>query len=90
MIPKYPSIALLSLILALVTTYVVATRDSDEKPPSDETWHDRYVADSCKRCPKCCVTIPPEQTHCDDCPSETCLCIQGAHGTWMISPEVGE
>lgn len=28
--------------------------------------------------------------HCSDCPSETCLCIQGNEGEWMLSPEVGD
>lgn len=31
--------------------------------------------------------------HCEDCPSETCLCIQGTvdnSSEWMLSPEVGD
>ena len=31
------------------------TRDAEE-----ETWHDRFVADSCSRCPQCCVQTDPE------------------------------
>ncbi len=22
---------------------------------SDQTWHDRFVGDSCERCPECCT-----------------------------------
>ena len=28
--------------------------------------------------------------HCEDCPSETCLCIQDVEGNWMLCPEVGD
>ena len=32
----------------------------------------------------------PHSIHCNDCPSEKCLCIQGNGGEWMLSPEVGD
>ena len=34
-----------------------------------------------------------EAIHCKDCPSETCLCIEGKidnSEVWMLSPEVGD
>jgi len=42
-----------------------------------------------------CATYPKyaseqAKVHCVDCPSEKCICIQGADGEWYISPEVGE
>lgn len=42
-----------------------------------------------------CATYPKyasdqAKIHCVGCPSEKCICIQGADEVWYISPEVGE
>jgi len=36
----------------------IETPDNIAKLASDanESWHDRFVADNCERCPECCVT----------------------------------
>jgi hypothetical protein len=36
------------------------------------------------------ISMSLSTDHCSDCPSVECLCIQGADGNWMLSPEVGE
>ncbi len=37
----------------------IETPDSIAKLASDadESWHDRFVADNCERCPECCVKV---------------------------------
>ena len=27
------------------------------------------------------------ENHCQDCPSESCLCVKDQHGRWYLSPE---
>lgn len=37
--------------------------------------------------------LPPQcdsQPHCQNCPSDECVCIKDSEGCWMIEPEVGE
>ena len=103
MIPKYPSIALLSLIIAIATSYFVnrgATKESKptqvkiieaaEPEPDAGHWYNEYVADNCERCPECCVIIKGKIDHCEDCPGPECDCVKTAEGEWIISPEAGD
>ena len=100
-IPKYPSIALLSLIIAIATSYFVNRGGANETDQTNSTaihqdsaksetdaghWHEKYVADHCERCPDCCVTI----NHCEGCPGPDCDCIKTANGGWVLSPETGD
>lgn len=71
MIPKYPSIALLSLIIAIATSYFINRssgepneKSADEivksdgrKAQNEDHWYNRYTKDHCDRCPECCVHI---------------------------------
>lgn len=101
MIPKYPSIALLALIIAIATSYFFHKSKAVEKSwqtnsasdineienkPDAGSWHDKYVADHCERCPDCCVTI----NHCEGCPGPKCDCIKTTNGDWVLSPETGD
>ena len=54
-------------------------------------WGVRYIHDHCERCPECCVADlwdggeeDDDSQWCEDCPSDSCLCIQDEEGRWWL------
>lgn len=105
MIPKYPSIALLSLIIAIATSYFVnrggakeskpietkSTKAIEPQPEPDAShWYNEYTADNCERCPECCVIIKGNVDHCEDCPGPECDCVKTVEGEWMLDETIGD
>ena len=60
--PRDKMMAAVALAMSLmVCTFFYVNLDKgdqiriDKDGPNDEHWHRRYVEDSCKRCPECCI-----------------------------------
>jgi hypothetical protein len=56
----------------------------------DEPWYEKYVRDSCARCPECCARSDRaelEDVHCasDVCPGPECPCILDGSGVWWMN-----
>ena len=52
-----------------------------------QTWHERYVADNCERCPECCSDDrQAESVFCtpDLCPGPECQCFMDPDGVWWV------
>ena len=61
---KIPLFLAIMCVAALLISGCGPTPEQNVSPQADcngdvgdETWHKRYVADSCARCPECCVEV---------------------------------
>jgi hypothetical protein len=52
------TVMLLGCSVSSAPQHIAQSAPLDAGTLSDAHWYDRYVADSCSRCPECCVTIP--------------------------------